>query len=224
MPQCAAHHCHGLPDDAPLAFYASEPRLPKPNGWPSSNTVFPRTSGTGRVAHGAFYWTDFLYDDHGTVTASTGGISVTAGTPSFGTYTYPAGAARNNGADIFRAAVARTKRASYWRVDWTTLKDPRIPVAEWTLDRDDNSATGTSDWAGAAGATSAGIDTALIMSAKGARLIDLSNGHSTPVPMTVDRRASSFIARIPRSVLRTSGDWRVRLGSGLADASGSGFA
>jgi len=224
VPQCAAHHCHGLPDDAPLAFYASEPRLPKPNGWPSSNTVFPRTSGTGRVAHGAFYWTDFLYDDHGTVTASTGGISVTAGTPSFGTYTYPAGAARNNGADIFRAAVARTKRASYWRVDWTTLKDPRIPVAEWTLDRDDNSATGTSDWAGAAGATSAGIDTALIMSAKGARLIDLSNGHSTPVPMTVDRRASSFIARIPRSVLRTSGDWRVRLGSGLADASGSGFA
>ena len=39
-------------------------QLPAPAGWPFGEE-FPRTCGTGRLADGALFWTDFLYDDHG---------------------------------------------------------------------------------------------------------------------------------------------------------------
>src|SRR5438132_5718254 len=54
----------GVPAAAPAAAHRAEPALPKPAGWPFSE-AFPGTSGTGRLAGGATYWSDFLYDDHG---------------------------------------------------------------------------------------------------------------------------------------------------------------
>jgi predicted esterase len=214
-----------LPADAPAALYRPEPSLPNARGWPASNTAFSRTSGTGRLKDGAFYWTDYLYDDHGTTTASVGGPSVTAGTPSFGTYTYPTGPAHHDGADIFRAAVALHGHASYWRVDWNTLSEPRIPVAEWTFDRDNKTSTGGSTWPAAAGVHSAGIDTALVMSSQGARVIDVESGKvRARLPVTVDRAAHSFVVRVPGSVLRPRGAWRIRLAAGLANRTGTGFA
>jgi predicted esterase len=219
----ASHTRQGLPPDGPRALDAAEPKLPTAAGWPASNSAFSRTSGTGRLADGAFYWTDYLYDDHGTTTASTGGGSVTAGTPSFGTYTYPAGKSFNNGADIFRAAIALRRHASYWRVDWETLADKQIPIAEWTFDRDDNATTGRSRWPGAAGAQSPGIDTALIVSGRGAQLVDLKTGKTHRLPVATDRRAASFVVRLPASVLRPTGKWRVRLAAGLATADGRRF-
>jgi hypothetical protein len=219
-----AHRSPGLPADAPAALYQREHRLPHANGWPARDGGFSRTSGTGRLGDGAFYWTDFLFDDHGTTTASTGGAAVTAGTPSFGTYTYPDGAAHHNGADIFRAAVARRAHASYWRVDWTTLADPRIPIAEWAFDRDNRAATGTATWPGAAGVTSPGIDTALVVSSRGARLVNVASGNVLArLHVHVDRAARAFVVRLPDHVLRTRGSWRIRLAAGLADASGTSF-
>jgi poly(3-hydroxybutyrate) depolymerase len=220
---CPPHRCAGLPDDAPPALYRAEPRLPTPAGWPARNNAFSRTSGTGRYADGAYYWTDFLYDDHGTTTASTGGVSVTAGTPSFGMYTYPAGASHNNGADIFRAAVAVRAHASYWRVDWTTLDDPAIPIAEWTFDRDTDTATGGSVWPASAGVHSPGIDTALVMSAHRAELIDVKTGDVTRVRIRVDRKTGAFVARVPNRLLHPVATWRVRLASGLANPAGTAF-
>jgi poly(3-hydroxybutyrate) depolymerase len=215
----------GLPADGPAALYRNEPSLPRAAGWPGSNTAFSRTSGTGRLADGGLYWTDFLYDDHGTTTASTGGVSVTAGSPSFGTYTYPAGSADQNGADIFRAAVLRRAHASYWRVDWNTLADPRVPIAEWTFDRDHNAATGGSHWPAGAGVHSPGISTALVMSSQGARVINVSSGKVLArLHVSVDRAAHSFVVRMPASVLKPHGSWRIRLAAGLADAAGTGFA
>jgi predicted esterase len=216
---------HSLPADGPKALYRREPTLPKAKGWLGSNTAFPRTSGTGRLADGGLYWTDYLYDDHGTTTASPGGVSVTAGSPSFGTYTYPAGPASQNGADIFRAGVLLRKHASYWRVDWNTLVDPSIPIAEWTFDRDNRASTGISNWAASAGAHSPGIDTALVVSSHGAQLIDLSTGAvRKQLHTTVTKAAHSFVVRIPRRLLHPTGAWRIRLAAGLADAAGTGFA
>jgi hypothetical protein len=213
-----------LPADAPKALYKRSPRLPKANGWPGPNTAFSRTSGTGRMADGGLYWTDYLYDDHGATTASTGGISVTAGSPSFGTYTYPDGPASQNGADIFRAAVLRRAHASYWRVDWNTLVTPGVPIAEWTFDRDNKATTGGSQWPGGAGVSSAGIDTALLMSGKHAQLIDVSSGKVlASLPVTVDLAAHSFVVRLPDHLLKPTGTWRIRLAAGLADANGTGF-
>ncbi|HWC33506.1 MAG TPA: peptidase [Mycobacteriales bacterium] len=235
-PPAASHHIartggdraerlSDLPADAPPALYRAEPSLPAANGWPGSNTAFSRTSGTGRLADGGLYWTDWLYDDHGTTTASVGDVSVTAGSPSFGTYTYPPGPAHGNGADIFRAAVLDRAHATYWRVDWNTLAAASVPIAEWTFDRDDNPATGSSEWPAGAGVHSAGIDTALTMSSHGARLISVSSGKVLALlPVTVDRAAQSFVTRIPNSVLAPSGSWRIRLAAGLADPSGTGFA
>jgi pimeloyl-ACP methyl ester carboxylesterase len=223
-PALAASHHRGLPGDAPRALYAAQPHLPGAAGWPGSNNAFSRTSGTGRVTDGGFYWTDWLYDDHGTTTTSLGDISVTAGTPSFGTYTYPSGD-HNNGADIFRAAVLLRKHASYWRVDWNTLTDPAVPIAEWTFDRDNNTRTGASAWPGSAGVHSAGIDTALLVSSHGAALINAaSDTVIRRLPTTVGRSAHSFVVRIPRRVLAPHGDWRIRLAAGLANAAGNGFA
>jgi poly(3-hydroxybutyrate) depolymerase len=218
-------HPSDLPADAPPALYRSEPKLPAANGWPGSNSAFSRTSGTGRLADGGLYWTDWLYDDHGTTTASPGGIAVTAGSPSFGTYIYPSGAAHANGADIFRAAVLDRPRATYWRVDWNTLASAAVPIAEWTFDRDDNAATGASSWPAAAGVHSPGVDTALTMSSHGARLIAIASGKVlAKLPVSVDLAAQSFVTRIPKTLMRPKGTWRIRLAAGLSDAAGVGFA
>ncbi|MGN6474167.1 MAG: prolyl oligopeptidase family serine peptidase [Mycobacteriales bacterium] len=215
----------GLPADAPRALYRAEPRLPAAAGWPGSNTAFSPTSGTGRLADGGFYWTDWLYDDHGTTTASAGDPSVTAGSTSFGTYTYPAGPAHGNGADIFRAAVLDRPHATYWRVDWNTLADPTVPIAEWTFDVDNSTTTGGSSWPAGAGVQSPGIDLALVMSSRGAHLMSMTTGRMVAnLPVTVDRAAQSFVTRIPKWALPVRGTWRIRLAAGLANAAGTAFA
>jgi hypothetical protein len=208
--------------------------LPRPSRrqWPFPD-AFSRTSGAGRLAGGASLWTDFLFDDHG-ATAPTGTPVSPAAldstlAPTQGVAAYPSGPARNNGADIFRAAVGLTHKASYWRVDWTTLVKPDVPIAEWTFDTDDNAKTGTSTWPAQAGVASPGIERALVVSAKGARLVDTRTGKSVNVAahggrLTVNRRVRSFIVRIPRRLLSVGGSWRIRLASGLASANGLTFA
>ncbi|HVU74683.1 MAG TPA: alpha/beta hydrolase-fold protein [Mycobacteriales bacterium] len=213
-----------LPDDGPPALYRAEPALPTPTGWPGTN-AFPRTSGTGRLSGGGLFWSDWIYDDHGGVGAGAGTPAVLAGTPAFGTYTYPDGAAHANGADITRAAVVLRAGATYWRVDWETLADPTVPLAEWTFDTDDDSATGASAWPAGASVRSPGIEEALVVGAHGAQLIDVVHGTVIAhLPVSVDRAAQSFVVAVPTSVLPVSGTWRIRLGAGLADAGGTAFA
>jgi hypothetical protein len=114
-------------------------------------------------------------------------------------------------------------------VDWTTLADPSVPIAEWTFDTDDKAATGASAWPANAGVTSAGIERALVVSSKGAWLIDPVTGVRTDVvahggSLTVDRTAKSFIVAVPTALMPVSGTWRVRLAAGLASADGQSFA
>jgi hypothetical protein len=196
--------------------------LPKPSAWPFPEE-FPATSGTGRLTGGAFEWTDFLYDDHGAHgLASTGYTG--EGTASEGTYAYPAGPARQNGADIFRVGIGMDRDASYWRVDWTTLVDANVPIAVFALDTDDRASTGTSNWPAGAGITSPGIDRALVVSSRGAWLADAA-GALVPVGQAdVDLSSNSFVLRLHRSVLPVTGTWRVRVASGVAGADGRSFA
>jgi len=208
--------------------------LPEPSHkqWPFPNS-FPRTSGTGRLAGGASLWSDFLFDDHG-ATAPTGTPVSPAAmqsnlAPTQGVAAYPAGPAKNNGADIFRAAMGLTHRASYWRVDWTTLVNKRVPIAEWTFDTDNHVSTGGSQWPAAAGVASPGIDKALVVSGTHAFLVNVKSGKRTNLlrhggSLTVNRRSRSFVVRIPRRLLHVHGNWRVRLASGLATKSGTAFA
>lgn len=224
----------GLPTDVPAAASTPAPTLPEPSStaWPFPST-FPQTSGEGRLDGGASLWSDFIYDDYGAsslegVTAST--FAQSSGlAPRQGDYVFPSGAAANNGADIFRAGVGFKGRYSYWRVDWVTLADPTIPIAEWTFDTDDNAATGGSLWPAQAGVSSPGIDEALVVSSRGAWLVNPLTGIRTDVlanggTLTVDPASKSFIVAIPHSLLPVSGSWRVRLGAGLADAAGQNFA
>ena len=173
----------GMPEGVPAAALRPEPALPAPAGWPFGEE-FPRTCGTSRFAGGALFWSDFLYDDHGAtgvlVDIPTGGL-----VPPRGTYVYPAGPAARNGADIFRVAVGLTETDTWWRVDWNTLLDPSVPIALFTFDTDRGQAP-TDQWPAGAGVRSAGIDLALLVSAAGARLIDLTTDESTPVEHTVD--------------------------------------
>ncbi len=172
----------GMPEGVPAAALRPEPELPAPAGWPFGEK-FPRTCGTSRFADGALFWTDFLYDDHGA-----DGVRLSlpsGGAPPRGTYTYPDGAAARNGADIFRAAIGLTDTDTWWRVDWNTLLDPSVPIALFTFDTD-RATTTTDEWPAGAGVRSAGIDLALLVSASGGRLIDLTTHASTPVEHTVD--------------------------------------
>jgi Putative esterase len=210
----------GLPEGVPPAALRPEPRLPAPAGWPFGED-FPRTCGTGRFAGGALFWTDFLYDDHGAtgvlVDIPTGGL-----VPPRGTYVYPPGPAARNGADIFRVAIGLTDTHTWWRVDWNTLLDPSVPIALFTFDTDRGEAP-TDQWPAGAGVFSAGIDLALLISAAGARLIDLTTNASTPVEHTVDMQSRSFLARVPRSLAEPTDSWTVRLAAGLANDEGDGF-
>ncbi|HWE12995.1 MAG TPA: prolyl oligopeptidase family serine peptidase [Solirubrobacteraceae bacterium] len=223
-----------MPADLPPAAATPAPSLPEPSGaaWPFPST-FPQTSGTGRLAGGASLWTDFIYDAYGA--SSPGGITTSTYAQSSGLaarqgeYVYPAGPADNNGADIFRAGVGRKGAYSYWRVDWVTLADPNVPIAEWTFDTDNNPATGASAWPAQAGVSSAGIDQALVVSSRGAWLINPLTGTRTDVlahggTLTVDRSAKSFVVAVPRRVLPVGGTWRIRLAAGLADSTGQSFA
>ena len=175
----------GMPEGVPAAALRPEPELPVPAGWPFGEE-FPRTCGTSRFAGGALFWADFLYDDHGAT-----GVPVSlpsGGAPPRGTYIYPDGPAAHNGADIFRVAVGLTETDTWWRVDWNTLLDPSVPIALFTFDTD-RATTTTDEWPAGAGVRSAGIDLALLVSASGARLIDLTTHASTPVEHTVDMSA-----------------------------------
>jgi pimeloyl-ACP methyl ester carboxylesterase len=211
----------GMPEGVPAAALRPEPQLPTPAGWPFGEE-FPRTCGTARLAGGAVFWTDFLYDDHGAtgipVDIPTGGL-----VPPHGTYVYPRGPAAGNGADIFRVAVGLTETHTWWRIDWNTLLDPSIPIALFTFDTDRGQAP-TSAWPARAGVRSAGIDSALLVSAAGARLIDLASDASTPVEHTVDMESRCFLAQVPRTLVEPTGTWTVRLAAGLANDDGDGFA
>jgi pimeloyl-ACP methyl ester carboxylesterase len=211
----------GMPEGVPPAARRPEPRLPSPAGWPFGEE-FPRTCGTSRFVGGALFWTDFLYDDHGAtgvpVDIPTGGLA-----PPRGTYTYPSGAAARNGADIFRVAIGLTETHTWWRVDWNTLLDPSVPIALFTFDTD-RGQVATDQWPAGAGVRSAGLDLALLVSAAGARLIDLTTHTSTPIEHTVDVASRSFLAQIPRTLVDPTGTWSVRLVAGLANDAGDGFA
>jgi hypothetical protein len=183
--------------------------------------------GTGRLDAGAFYWTDFLYDDHGGRGTQTK-PPATGLAPPAGTYAYPAGHAANNGADIFRVGIGLDAAATYWRVDWTTLVEPSVPIALFALDTDDNTGTGTAAWPAGAGLRSAGTDRFLLISGRDAWLVDAKGARQTVGSLggslIVDRAARSFVVRLPRSALLARGTWRVRVAAGLANAAGDGFA
>ena len=210
-----------MPEGVPPAALAPEPVLPAPSGWPFGEE-FPRTCGTGRVAGGAIFWTDFLYDDHG-ATGVPVGVLQDGLAPPAGTYTYPEGAAAGNGADIFRAGIGLTKTDSWWRVDWNTLVNPSIPIALFALETG-RASTGAGEWPAGAGVRSAGTDRAVLVSGNGAWLIDLETGSWTAVGHTVDVEARCFLARVPRAIVEPTGRWIVRLGAGLATEAGDAFA
>lgn len=217
----------GLPDQVPPAALRVEPTLPAPKGWPFAE-AFPRTSGTGRLTGGGSYWSDFLYDDQGALTTPLAAQqkAIASLAPPDGGYTYPAGDALLNGADVFRNAVALDRQASYWRVDWNTLKDPGIPIAVWGLDTNASTQDGVREWPAGTGIRSAGLDRALVVSSRGAWLVDGRSGDRTDVSrgLTVDTSARSFVVRIPRSTLPVAGTWRVRLAAGLANEAGDAMA
>lgn len=219
--RCAGRREHRLPSC-----------LSHPAPWPFPST-FPQTSGTGRLAGGASLWSDFIYDDYGASSLQglpTSSFDQSSGlAPRQGDYVFPSGPAHNNGADIFRSGVGLKGAYSYWRVDWVTLADPSIPIAEWTFDTDNNPATGATRWPAQAGVSSSGIDQALVVSSRGAWLVNPQTGARTNISahggsLTVDRSAKSFIVAVPRGLLAVGGSWRVRLAAGLADASGQNFA
>src|ERR1017187_1486054 len=165
----------GLPSGVPAAAMAPEPVLPEPSDaeWPFPSN-FSHTSGTGLLSGGASLWTDFIYDDHGPLGSPIGvaeSTKVTDLAPVKGGFIYPAGPADKDGADIFTAAVGYTKEATYWRVDWNTLVDADIPIAEWTLSTESKTPLSAEAWPANAGVKSAGIQYALIVSAKHVRLI-----------------------------------------------------
>jgi pimeloyl-ACP methyl ester carboxylesterase len=209
----------GMPEGVPPAARRPEPQLPAPLGWPFGEE-FPRTCGAGRVAGGALFWTDFIYDDHGATGVPVGDLKIQA--PPRGTYVYPDGPAARNGADIFRVAIGLTETRTWWRIDWNTLLDAAVPIALFTFDTD-------RDWAGdvwpaGAGVRSEGIDMALLVSGSSAVLIDLTTQVTTPVEHSVDLESRSFLARVPRSLVEPAGTWTVRLAAGLANPAGDGFA
>ena len=210
----------GMPEGVPPAARRPEPQLPAPSNWPFGEE-FPRTCGAGRLAGGALFWTDFLYDDHGATGVPVGDLKIQS--PPRGTYVYPDGPAAGNGADIFRVAIGLTETHTWWRIDWNTLLDASVPIALFAFDTDP-ARTAANEWPAGARVRSKGIDLALRVSSGSAALIDLTTGATTPVEHSVDMASRSFLAQVPRALVEPTGTWTVRLVAGLANATGDGFA
>ena len=210
----------GMPEGVPPAARRPEPQLPAPSNWPFGEE-FPRTCGAGRLAGGALFWTDFLYDDHGATGVPVGDLKIQS--PPRGTYVYPDGPAAGNGADIFRVAIGLTETHTWWRIDWNTLLDASVPIALFAFDTDP-ARTAANEWPAGARVRSKGIDLAQRVSSGSAALIDLTTGATTPVEHSVDMASRSFLAQVPRALVEPTGTWTVRLVAGLANATGDGFA
>ena len=210
----------GMPEGVPPAARRPEPQLPAPSNWPFGEE-FPRTCGAGRLAGGALFWTDFLYDDHGATGVPVGDLKIQS--PPRGTYVYPDGPAAGNGADIFRVAIGLTETHTWWRIDWNTLLDASVPIALFAFDTDP-ARTAANEWPAGARVRSKGIDLALRVSSRSAAMIDLTTGATTPVEHSVDMASRSFLAQVPRALVEPTGTWTVRLVAGLDNATGDGFA
>lgn len=232
-PTASSPRLPGMPAGAPPAAFATPPPLPEPpaSQWPFSSTAFPHTEGASRLAGGALYDTGFLYGDHGAKgipanLGQTGPFGTGSLSPPVGTYVYPSGPADGNGANIFEAAVGLADHQTWWRVDWSTLADPDIPIAEWALAVGHGKTTAT--WPANAGVHSPGESEFLLVSAKGAWLIDAAGAKQSVRALGgalyVDQAAKSFIVNVPTTVLQPTGSWRIRLVAGLANAAGTGFA
>jgi hypothetical protein len=210
----------GLPSGAPPAATAPPVSPPQPSAaqWPFPND-FSATEGTGLVQGGASLWTDFLYDDYGAADQPEDTTGYSALAPAHGSFSYPAGY-EGDTADIFRAAVGLARDATWWRVDWSTLPDPRKPIAEWTMTPSDAPARSTTTvWpAGAGVTTSRGIEYALVVTSTRAELLQAATGRvlGSFRPAVVEG-PNSFIVRIPRSLLPVGGEWRIQLAAGVAD-------
>jgi hypothetical protein len=233
----------GLPSGVPQAALDAPATLPTPDGW-SLAEPFPRTSGTGRMEGGVFGWSDFVYDDHGAggpVGTPTEPEAANLA-PTAGTYTYPEGAASNNGADVFRTAFALDGDDAFFRVDWQTLADPGVPIAAFGLDTTPGTGAPT-PFAGDAGVSATGLERTLLVSSRGATLVEAVTGASQDVEddlggsLTVDPDTQSFVVRLPREALSgpaapgggvlpaaAADTWRLWLVAGLADDDGTGFA
>lgn len=208
----------GVPSGAPAAGRLTPPSLSPANGWPFAGSP-SSTAGTGRLAEGAFYWTDYVYDDYGARGIQTGSPVASLAAP-VGTFHYGQPTADGDGADIFTADVGIKGGFTYWRVDWTTMSDPTIPVAEWAIDLDANPRTGVSSWP-YSGLQSPGEDRFLIVHSSGAFVVNAATGKQTPVgPVSVTSRhdgPGSFVVKVPLSVLPVGGESILRLAAGVWD-------
>ena len=145
-------------------------------------------------------------------------IASLAARPTAPTPTRPA-PRKMNGADIFRAAIGLDSAASYWRVDWNTLVDPKVPIAEWTFDTDHNPATGATAWPAGAGVPQRRHRPRTgRQQPAGPRARTAAAPCSPRCRRPSTHRPRSFVVRVPRTVLPVTGVWTVRLAAGLADA------
>src|SRR3984893_11573567 len=179
----------GMPEGVPPAARRPEPQLPAPAGWPFGEE-FPRTCGAGRLAGGALFWTDFLYDDHGATGLPVGDLKIQA--PPRGTYVYPDGPAAGNGADIFRVAIGLTDTHTWWRVDWNTLLDASVPIALFTFDTDP-ARTAAADWPAGAGVRWDGVDMQ-------------SRSFLAQVPRSLVEPTGSWTVRLAAGLANAAGD------------------
>ena len=206
-----------VPSGAPPAAFGEEPVLPVNPAWIFAEGA-PRTSGTGRYAHGAFYWTDFIYDASGAK-----GVNVPVyrvGTPTGGSLHYPDDSMAGNGADIFRVGIGLDSGSTYWRVDWQTLLDTTVPIAAFGIDYKTG---GSDEWPGITGLRSPGIDAVIFLSSQGA-LVDFKDGNG-PQPygeIRLDLPSRSFVATLPRALfgITDQSTWTVYLAAGIHNGSG----
>lgn len=211
-----------IPSGAPPAAFQPPPALPTIDAWPFPEGA-PRTSGTGRYAHGAFYWTDFLYDATGA--KGPNAPVYRAGTPSGGTMIYPDAPQAGNGADLFRIGIARDAEATYWRVDWQTLTSVDVPIAAFALDFRAGGILPfpAGHWPGVPRLGSEGVDAVLLISANGYRLLNAQGIALASGEVAADLESRSFVARVPHSAWSPdfSAPWTVRLAAGLNDGQGN---
>lgn len=210
-----------IPEGAPPAAFDAIASLPEPaaDTWPFGQHA-PKTSGSGRYAHGAYWWADFLYDANGAaglnppldhLLTPTGGAMVFPDEPGL----------QGNGADLFRVGIGMDQRDTYWRVDWQTLADVSVPLAAFALDYREGGLSALQSWPGLPRLRSAGVDAVLLISAAGARLLDAGGSTLYEGPVSTDLASQSFVAKLPRTVLDPAGTrWKIRLAAALHDGHG----
>lgn len=226
----------------PDVLYAPPPRAPQLENRDFRFTAAPLlVSATEAYVAGEYLYSDYLYDDHGslampvdpeqqTATDSTtvNGLSANALAFQVGSISYPTDPVyAGNAADLVEFRMVPGPQSTAYRFTLNTLRRADTTMVALALDTDRDPTTGTDTLPRDPGAAFPGTDAVLTTWGTGAEVSTFAADgallRTTPVAVRADLEADQLTVTVPSAVQQPTGTVRATLATGLHEPSTGGW-